>query len=374
MRKDFVLPAAFETLRSQVEPPYQRLATLTARQLGRLMPDMQIDDKGTGFVVFEPLTENLSGHVTDYDKTEAIVMPYELGNAHGPYNMFRVLWLQMLLDKPTRIIGFPNSTRRTPIGMEGRHVSTTMSFTPNEHEILASGNLEPIADRHFRVLDLLGVERVNYIAASQGASVAGTELRKADQAELFEVGNSLLIDPPSMELRNRKKSELTIALYRTLLAGDFFRAVSHTGIQELQRLHQVRPRDVFVQYYDSIFKGLKDLVHIPELNPIISGLGKKVLLNELKLLFEHNQDVHITLVRGGRSAVTSYPAVRNMKDELSFAEDRFEAGSVEPYGHGVHHNIPLITLISLIALLGARLPEAVRLPGLKPDRALLGVS
>lgn len=136
---------------------------------------------------------------------EAIIMPLPFGNGYSPAMYIRALALQSLLDKPKRILMFPNNTRDDewyylPPEESSDHLVNWSFQSPDK--VPYDQTKDQLAKAIIFASERAGVEKAHIIGYSQGATI-GAAIMSLVGGE-FEVKSAMLGDAPNVSLRTLK--------------------------------------------------------------------------------------------------------------------------------------------------------------------------
>lgn len=333
----FVLPPGIEpqgSMLDAVRSAHEQYASMTIKDIELITPEAIRDsDHGITYVDYEPRGS--------YDRRNALVIQKTSGNGHGLNWVCRLRLLQDSLPEPTRIISFPSPSTRPPVGMPpDRHIRKTILLNEAEIDEVTAGNFAAIGHRQAGVLRKLGIQKVQEIGYSQGASIgAGVLPIFADQ---FEVGHSGLFEPANLQIR----SERALKFAHTASAVGFIRAVHDTALPVFEELQEVRPRDLLRQVYKSIRFRQGDKT-MPVQRALESGLSKDRFVSDVDKFLNKKGESHLLVVRGSKSRVATVQGFERLR---ALHSERLRTFEVPHYGHGLGNNLALFALLSAAAL------------------------
>lgn len=347
MNTEFSLPPQFDQYRDLVEEAHASLAESTVDDLIALTPVTSYNEEhGIAYVDYSPAT---------FDRKHALIIEQTFGNGNGPNWACRIHLLQRSLHPQPRIISFPSPTSRPAVGAVA-HRARAVCLTQAERDIVKSGDFRPVVDKQMRVLEKLGVERIQCIGYSQGASVGAAALARA--ADYFDIGHSGLFEPAN--LQGKQRGELRLKLAHARSAFDYIRAVRHSAIPAFTELQQARTRDLLHQAWASVKSRHGDRA-IAEQAAFEAGLSKNAFIQDIQTFLAKTasrplQKLHLPpdlfIARGTKSAVATAQGFDILRRRI--ASDRLHITEVEGYGHGMGNNLPLYTILAVLALTGVQ--------------------
>lgn len=269
-------------------------------------------------------------HSDDPGDKHAVVLPLPFANGWAPHMALRAKLLQDSMDVPHRIVVFPNNV----IG------SKSYELSKPDLEAVSSGQFDPIAEKQLSTLQKLGIESVQYIGYSQGATIGAAALKLAALQDRFELGSSGLFEPPNMIARNKKQ------LQKAFMSGglnSLNRAVNDSGIPALTEAQRSAGRI-------NSFKQLGGM--------LIFAAGSQLPVNKaihegftydrfMRNIGQIPSNVVISLAGARDSAITPIEEI----ERLSKLDDLIlRSKVVEGYGHEMGDNIVVHTLLAKTAL------------------------
>ena len=328
------LPVPFELADAyaqddRLKEVFSRYSQLDLKSMLKDLPSLQTPDNGgASFVDMVPKGK-------DFDETEALIVPMHYQAGWDPANKIRLLILSHSLDKPKRIIVFPNDTLR----------EHSLNLDTKNYPIIHQGDFTPIAEQYFKTLDSLGIKKFQEIGYSQAGAVGATVLRRAASKGYFEIGNSGLIDPPNTFARSFR--ELEEAFIATKLS-ELNAAVEASGIPAFSQAEHAKRSEIGKELAHLAFYELRS-----EFEPNTSikhGFTIPHFLDDVSAALGSAKDLHLLVVAPSNSRIMPPEMASNIEKHLEGFGERSKWLRVSGYGHEIGHNLIAYTLIAKMAL------------------------
>lgn len=157
-----------------------------------------------GYVEDHPLIESNAHHYVDVSPIDArpdhaLVLPLDFGETWGTETALRVIALRLAVERPTRIVVFPNN----PSNHEGMY-----RVSQEERRRIEHGDFSPLAERQLAVLESLNITDYHYFGFGQGAAVGAAALKMlANVSSTYRtVHSSVLAEPLNTAERSFKET------------------------------------------------------------------------------------------------------------------------------------------------------------------------
>lgn len=269
-------------------------------------------------------------HPDEAEEKHAVLVGYPFANDHQPHMQLRLDLAQRSLEEPIRFIGLPNNA-------VGNHYYNAEAVDTAD---IDSGDFAPLANLIGRMIHRQGIERVDLLGYSQGASLFASLIKANRLNGYFNIRSAMLGDPPNV--MDRTKMRL-IRDFSSTGTGPFEKAVRDSALETLEDAQAIRfalqkPRQIL-----GLAKfGLS--LTLPENYAILGGMSQDRFVDDMSSAVGVEQGVvahaeHSLIAPKSVMAAATFP-------------DQFKTFEIKGYGHEAADNIATHALLAKMAIEG----------------------